>query len=389
MTVPLLDVVRVLRLLSATSTIAGGRRRADYLADRIRQAATGEDLPAFVERLGSLLGSPPLPGDAVASVLVSGPQPVLAWLREHPKLAAALCFVPRDELEGAVEDLALPDAEGEGGVAPTIDHDLPLRVTLLSPLSHGGDEKSGNAILLRRQVILTDRGRLRMPFYGGNAVRGQMRDLLAEHLVTALGAPPLAQWFFHLLYAGGGLHEADGATKPFMERLGATSAKAPAVREMRDMLPAVSLLGGAVRNRIFAGRVMFGDLRPVCREHAGGTHAIDELIEWSYFTRRDDREERGDEHAGMIVSLECLRAGTVLVGGVDVEGCATPLERACLGHGLRLLAEYGRLGGGNARGYGSCRIEGDGWPDPAPYLAHVRERRDAILDYLAAVGALA
>jgi len=243
-------------------------------------------------------------------------------------------------------------------------------------------------------VLTTEGNVISMPYYAGNAIRGQMRDLLADDFVRALGLiprrdrPPLTLWFFHALYAGGALEGNSSADKALKQMIGASGVmKAHGIYQFRNMLPALSLLGCAMGSRILSGRVRFGDLRPECREWGNGGIPVGELFEWIYLTRREDHDEH-EEHHGMVANTECLRAGTILCGGLDLDMHATPLERSALGHGLQLLSEVGYIGAGNRRGLGRVKIEYDNSPDPKPYVAFLEENRDAIIGYLNELGAI-
>lgn len=273
---------------------------------------------------------------------------------------------------------------------------ITLRVECQAPLAHGADSKAGNATLFRRLPVLTEAGEtLHLPYYSGNAVRGQMRDLLADHFLAAIGltpsrsTPPVALWFFYALYAGGALEEQSDAQKALKKSLGDNGAiRAMGIREFRRMLPSLSLLGCALGNRVLPGRCQVADLRPVCREWGTGTQAVAELLTWEYLTRREDFEDH-TEHHGMIANTEVLRAGVTLEGGIDHDHAMDAIERAALGRGLQLLADRGFLGAENRRGFGRVTISLTGAPDPSPYDVFLAEKREEILDYMKSIEAMA
>jgi hypothetical protein len=233
---------------------------------------------------------------------------------------------------------------------------------------------------------------MNLPYYSGNAVRGQMRDLLADHFLTALGLPAdrskpaVALWFFYALYSGGALEEKSDATKALKKQMGDNGAiRADGIRAFRDNLPALSLLGCALGNRVLPGHVQFADLRPVCREWGQGETPVADLLTWEFLTRREDHEDHA-EHHGMIANTECLRTGSVLEGGVDMDSAMPEIERSALGCGLALLAKRGMLGAENRRGLGRVRMEMTGAPDAALYEAWLAENKAKILDYLDQIG---
>jgi hypothetical protein len=396
-----MDMVREIR---RTAQIKGSRYFGDLLADRIVQACTEEALAPALERLSKMLDAsvgqmdPGTQAAAVRASFAADAPAVLEWLRKYPRVASMLAMLKREEYEATIVEIAVEAvaADGESAVDAGA-YDVTLRARLLSPLAHGGDGKAGNATLFRRMQVLSKSGRiLTLPYYSGNAVRGQMRDLLADDLVSALGMkprrdkPPVALWFFHALYAGGALEENSAAEKALQKMLGGNGAvKAEGIHAFRDTLPGLSLLGCALGNRVLPGRAKFGDLRPACRQWGNGETETAQLFEWLFLTRREDHEEHpvGD-HSGMIANTECLRAGVELRGGIDIDTHASELERSALGRGLALLAERGALGAENRRGLGRVAIELEGAPDPGLYVAYLAEAKETILEYLEELGAI-
>lgn len=408
----LVGLLRYLKALLVESSISGKRNRSDFIADRIVQAATKPSLIAFAERFASLIGAaadvyPETTRHFVAAATGPHASALLQMLRRYPRVVTQMLFVTSKAEDGAVSPFdALMAGLDVEQLAPSVDTsadkhrsvkadhwDVPIVVTCLSPLAHGADTKAGNATLFRRMDVLGEAGGevMQLPFYAGNALRGQMRDLLAVHLHDALGAPKLALWFFHALFAGGALVE--GGIKLLDKALGANGAvKVEGMRRFRDMLPALSALGGALGSRILSGRVMVGDLRPRCIEWgaADGLPAA-ELFDWQYLTRRDDNAENRAEdeaHHGMIAMTETLKSGTVLDGGICFCGHESDLERAAIARGLLLLREHGFLGAENRRGFGQVSIEFGAALDPTPYDEFLVRERGSILAYLDAIGAL-
>lgn len=396
-----LDLIRRLR---DTTALKVNRNFGGFFADRLVQAFGRPTLIDAVEHLAQSLDAQIeyIGGAKVAAFIAeaSGPQApaILHWMREHPAIVAMIAALRSDEdYTQAIAAIPLDAAAvvDDGSVVSAQPrYDVPITVLVLSGLAHGSDRKAGNATLYRRRSVITDTGKhMALPVYAGNALRGQMRDLLGDHFLQALGLPAdrarpaLALWAFHVLYAGGVLEANAKADK----ELGSAGAvRADAIRDLRNHLPALSLLGSAIGSRIVSGRIQVGDLRPRCVEWGTGAARADELIEWTYLTRRDDYEGRQDDdaHAGMIATTEVLKAGTVMDGGIDIGSHASPIERACLARGLALLIERGLLGAENRRGIGKVRIGADLPADPAEYDAHLREHKAEILAYLERLGAL-
>lgn len=400
------DTLAFVRAASIAATIQGHGSKADFLADRITQAATCETLLAFSERLTRLLASDAgnIAGCTVSAMISAASAPdaqaVLAWLRKYPKLAGMVCFLPHDYFEPTVATLA-PDvaACSSDDVAPTRPaFEYGITCTLDAPLAHGSDTKAGNATLFRRQTVCgVNGGVMQLPFFAGNALRGILRDILADELTRLIGlaadraSPPYALWFFHALYAGGALEE-NKATKPAAKRTGDNgSIRAEGIREFRDMLPSLSLLGCAFGNRIICGRVRVADLRPRCKEWGTGSARAESLFDWCFLTRRDDHEGRSaeDGNKSMIANTEVLRPGTVLDGGIDEDGHASELEKAALRHALTIFASRGYLGAESRRGFGKCSITLTMPESSTSWSSWVMEHRAEILAYLDAINALA
>jgi hypothetical protein len=393
--------VEFLRDVLSAAQIEGSRGRLDIFADRLVKAASEPTLAGAMESLMRAVNASAdkmfPPASAAMMRLAASPDAprVLRWLREQAKLVTMLTATKDAELVAeALAEVQLPSAGQTGAAAERQPYAVQIRATCETPLAHGADGKAGNATLFRRiDVLATNGAHMSLPYYSGNAVRGQMRDLLADHSLTALGLPAdrskpaVALWFFYALYSGGALEEKSDATKALKKQLGDNGAiRAEGIRAFRDHLPALSLLGCALGNRVLPGHVQFADLRPVCREWGQGETPVAELMTWEFLTRREDHEDHA-EHHGMITNTECLRAGTAMEGGVDMDSCMPEIERSALGCGLALLAKRGMLGAENRRGLGRVRIEMTGAPDPACYNAWLAEHKAAILDYLDQIGA--
>lgn len=403
------SVIDLIRSFAAHSRLhSGSSGRDQLLVSRMMRACTERNLAAAIERLAGDLdvALDYVGGNIQAAALRAAGSPdaarILLWLRRNPRLAAMIATL-RDEgdYRDAIAAVELPAVQAsETAAAPLrAQFALPITATCLSPLAHGSDAKSGNATLLRRQQVICSTGEvIDLPYYAGNALRGQLRDLLADDFLRAIGIepnrtkPPLALWFFHCLYAGGVLEESSAQTKAVAAELGNHGAmNLSGIAAFRTLLPPVSLLGAAIGNRILAGRIYVADLRPRCKQWGSGEMDAAELVEWVYLTRREDHEGRAeeDDHHGMIVDIECFRAGTVLEGGIDLHPHISDVETACLGRGLELLAERGYLGAENSRGRGKVKIEVSNAPDSRPYLRFLADKRDEIRDYIGKIGALA
>lgn len=397
----------MMRAMKQASGIKVSRHFDGFFSDRIVHAVTEPTLLDAMERLAKGLNvSIEYIGGAntvafMAAARADDAAAVLAWMRQHPRIAAMVAGLKNDEdYVDALNSIKIDsiDSSDDSVVVMQPTYQVGITAELLAPLAHGADNKSGNATVFRRRQVITETGRvLELPFYAGNAIRGQIRDLLADHLLTHLGLiprrdnPPVNIWFFHILYAGGVLEEQSKIMNAINKELGKSgSLRTDGLRRIRDMLPGLSLLGSAIGNRVIPGRVNVGDLRPACREWGNGAIPAAQLMEWSFLTRREDYEGRTDDdgHTGMIANTEVLKSGTKLIGGLDIDSHASEIERSALGLGLQLMAKRGMLGAENRRGLGKCLITLDGAPDPTLYNKWIAEHRAEIIAYLNDIGAL-
>lgn len=386
-------VVDMLRDIYGAGALRGSRSYTDMFRDRLMRSGT-ETLAMTLEHLMRAMqaSTDGIRADVAGRVIgiAHGPDAatILAWLRDHVGLAAMLASI-RDEaiVREALAEITLTPVTESGIAVPAGTFDVPITVTCLSPLAHGADGKAGNATLFRRmRVLATNESLLTLPYYAGNAVRGQMRDLLADHFIKALGIKP-SLWFFYALYSGGPLEEKSAALSAMLKKLGDHgSIRTAGLREFRQRIAPLSLLGCALGNRTIAGRVYVGGLRPDCREWGTGDVPAASLMTWEFATRREDLEGHAENHS-MITDTECLKVGVVLRGGFSWAG-ATPLEQSCLGLGLRLLTERGAIGGENRRGHGRVAITTEHAPDPQPYLDALAQDEELIRGYLTGVGAI-
>lgn len=405
----LLCVLNMVRGIKNATGMKVNRHFEGFFADRIVQSFAQPTLMDAIEHLCKAVNASIeyVGGKRTAGFMGAVNRPdanaVLQWIRDHPRITAMVAGLKDDDdYKEAVESISIKaDDVDDSTITAQPAYKISINAELLSPLAHGSDSKAGNATLFRRRQAVTETGRiLSLPFYAGNAVRGQMRDLLGDHLLSTLGLtprkdnPPVNLWFFHALYAGGVLEEQSKVTEKVMgglnQELGKHGAlRTDGLRRLRDMLPALSLLGAAMGNRILPGRMQVGDLRPCCHEWGSGKIPAAQLMEWTFLTRRDDYEGRGEDeaHAGMIANTECLKSGSRLSGGIDFDNHICELEMSALGCGLALLSSRGMLGAENRRGLGKVQLKIENAPDPAPYIDYLNDNKTTILDYLLEIGA--
>lgn len=272
--------------------------------------------------------------------------------------------------------------------------------TALSPISHIGDSVGINAEF-RRQRILHAEKPIEVPVITGNSFRGILRDCAARYMLNLLGVENLPLPTFYLLFSGGAL-----------SKQVSTAIKLESARNVRRVVPMLSLFGGASGNHIMAGRLKVGTLYPIARETvhlipptitAQTMHSVYDLVHNEAFTRSDDAKnvhyERyfatSDDVAApqqMRYEVETLIAGTQLYGWIYIDGDESSLEYWALLSALHEFSRVPALGGKSATGHGLVKMEFDlGWsiqpdaanlPDLTPYNDYLLNNQDRIRELL-------
>lgn len=270
-------------------------------------------------------------------------------------------------------------------------------ITARSPLHHGGDEKTGNQTLLRRQkMYLPERDDLvEVPYIAGNAVRGHLRRLLVEDLVERVDYTWTDERIYHAFNAGGILQKGDGSGE----------IDVGLRRELRDTIPVVNVFGMSIGNQMLSSVVDVRHMLPICEELNGrlGTdldRSVHEFLDFEFHTRSDDapddtgmsvdftvdeNADDGDDDQSMQMKyeFEVFVSGTPFHHGFKIHSNATELDAACLVHGLRLWDREATVGGMAAQGYGEVGLSYDIEYDRGDrYTEYVADNEDAIVDML-------
>ncbi len=378
----------------------------ELFESRVLQALSESTLLKFGESLAELMGYAPS-GDVLQGLIEDSEKKgkrIMHWISEHYKLASTLATMSvfkKNEFEDCMAEISIEDAPPAGDKLIGLPKpDINTEITLLSPLSHGSDKRAGNATLFRRfKAKAANGGLLVLPYYAANAARGHMRDLLADHFTAMLGLkpdrknPPYSAWFFHVLYAGGGLEQAkkgselEKAAKMMGERDNA-SVELGEHFTIRHMVPMLSLLGFSLASQILGGRFEPMDFVPICAESGLSDQPVSSLMDWEYITRREDMEQLGedDKHHGMIANYEVMVRGSRLLGGFDIHRNATDLEKSCLAKGLELWQENGTIGGGARGGFGKVKINYETDLTGELYEQYLTDNKEKIMEYLKELG---
>jgi len=392
----LYKTITMLKIIRGAAKIKINTDMSDFLTTRLVQVCTESNLLAAIEKLTKIMDitldkiNTNIIKDIIKIATSSEANLILGWLRQFPKFAIMLSFLNDEELKEACKDIIIENINTNRGTAlPQGTYDIKIKLTTVSPLSHGSDLKAGNATLFRgMQVLSTDNTVLTLPFYAGNAFRGEMRDCLADHFLKSLGIKTerntnnISLAFFHILYAGGVLEENSGITKVIANLLGNNGAiKAKGIYTFRKMLPHISLLGTALGNRILAGRCKFADFRPECIEWNNGVVPAAELMDWLYITRREDNED-STKNMSMIANTEVIKSGVNLHGGIDMDNYITDIEKSALALGITLINDKGYIGAESRRGFGNIKMLVENLPSTELYTQYLADNKESILDFL-------
>jgi len=273
---------------------------------------------------------------------------------------------------------------------------IPGTLTALSPIYHGGNEKTGNVVLLNRLRFIVDGKPTDVPVISGNQIRGRLRRLLAQDfLQLADYALDLSQKkhqkLYHTLFAGGVLTEVEEGESGVVD----LDLK---MRIVKYVIP-LRLFGASYGNQMVEGRVLVGFALPICRELRDFT-GVDsdvsfyQLITRAFQTRRDElrvkKEGDEDETVQMIVEYEVFAPGTQFYHELVLETGEewAALDLSALYRAVRLWQEEPHIGGKSSVGFGRLKIEYR-WPQGTSdrvYLEYIDKNKDEtrrVLDELA------
>ena len=255
-------------------------------------------------------------------------------------------------------------------------------ITLLSPLSHT-EQNDGTYSIFRRMTIFLDGQEHRVPILSGNSIRGLLRRVLMADLIKSLDLTisDIGDDTYYTLFVGGRLKKAKKAK---------TGGIQPS--QAREIIPALSILGSVVGQRIMPGKIICGMGIPITKETTEMTGlesdiSIYSLTEEIPYSRRDDLEEKQEkapDKAQMQYHVEVMKPGTRLSHFFALSS-VSDLEMAAFWRGVRLLAETGHLGGMKSKGHG--RFEWSYKPESeAAYAKHLEKNSDKIKELIMMIG---
>jgi len=262
----------------------------------------------------------------------------------------------------------------------------------VSPIFHGGDEKTGSTPVLRSITIFSEqKGEFQKIYYiSGNSIRGKLRRLVMYDFFNLLGKPiddVENLKVYHLFFGGGKLESSDKDTGIIDLEIR---------RNVRDLIPPLALFGSAIRNQMIPGILKNGHAFPICIETLAfipekyhdfpqAKKSIRTFTDTSFFTRRDDlqAEREEDEQAiQMKVDYEVFIPGTLFYHWFSLEH-PTEIELSAFGHMLNLFHQSPFLGGKSSTGDGEVQFKySPELPSGQAYRDFINGKKTEILDLL-------
>lgn len=241
-------------------------------------------------------------------------------------------------------------------------------ITALEPIHHGGNESYGTSkmILKMPQICINpetgEEEILEIPCIHGNAIRGYLRRLIMQDFLDLLDYKLNSKKLYHFLFTGGILEALDKKER------GAINIQLK--QKIRSHIIPISLLGSALGNQMFDGKLKVGIANIVCNETK---HYIDEDIEGfsayalhgtDFGTRLDDLKieektvEESDDNkqkTQMLYEFETLIRGTTFTHEFVLEDTDN-VEKACFVRMMKLWDERPFIGGMSGVGYGKIKL---------------------------------
>jgi len=257
------------------------------------------------------------------------------------------------------------------------------KIKALSPVFHGGDEKTGSVVLLRRERFIVDGEPMDIPVISGNAVRGVWRryafvDFLSLLDYTLDVSTKQGRKLYHTLFTGGILEGVDTGAEIDVELK----------KEVFEYVIPARLFGFSFGNQMIEGKLKVGKLLPICEElndylPVKSDRSVYTMIGKSFQTRKDDIRERDEDEQAvqMLVEYEVFIPGTEFYHKVMVED-PEPIDVSCLERVIELWKLKPFVGGKSSIGMGELEINYDLDATSEEYVKFVEEKRDEICSVL-------
>jgi len=258
------------------------------------------------------------------------------------------------------------------------------KLTLKSDLVHVDFTASNKSIFYKESVLKNGTVYPKVPVYRSNSIRGIIRDRIFIHLLNTIEInDKLNLDTFYILFSGGSLTGGGG------------SFDMKKTQELRELFPALSLLGSAIGTQMLDSILNTYPLYPNCKEFGNGNLSYKDCYRTHQITRKDDAKSvLADEYLNqsledkkdkkpqqMIATFETVKQGTEFNFEVLLDS-KNKIEIACLHRMLKELVNYGSIGGARRLGFGQFELALDTELDSTDYDNFLVENKDKIKSYL-------
>ncbi len=260
-------------------------------------------------------------------------------------------------------------------------------VTALTPIYHGGDEKTGSTPVLRTITIYVDGiGEVPIPYISGNGIRGKLRRLIMKDFVDAIDYTITNTKVYHSLFSGGVLESTEETTG---------TIDLAFRKKVRDTIIPIALFGCAFGNQMIQGNLIVEHMWPICEEYKQylpeeyqndprASQPIRVFTDQSFITRRDDlhAERKEDEQAvQMKVDYECFVPGTKFYHRFILQ-VPDELQKSCFGRVMDLFEMMPYIGGKSSSGDGKILLNYKNKPDASLYMEFLRDKKQDIVNLM-------
>lgn len=255
-----------------------------------------------------------------------------------------------------------------------------------SPIFHGGNEKTGTTVLLRRMKFITSSGVEELPYIHGNAIRGYLRRLIFTDLLNKVNytinlSKKSGRMLYHSLFSGGVLET--------VEREGWT-VNIEIKRKIYDTIIPARLFGFAFGNQMLEGKLKVGFAYPIVKEFTDyipincipikPTLSIYDVLTHTFQTRKDElreKREKEEQAVQMLIEYECFASGTLFYHEFKLED-PEDLDLSCLARVIELWKKKPFIGGKSSIGFGEIEIDYELNETSKKYLDFLKKNSDVI-----------
>ena len=256
----------------------------------------------------------------------------------------------------------------------------------VSPIFHGGNEKTGSVVMLNRLRYIVDGEPEDVPYISGNAVRGIWRRMIFSDLLNQLDysinvSKPSGQRLYHALFTGGVLETVDEKSSGVID--------IQLKRKILNLLIPARLFGFSIGNQMIEGKLKVGHVLPVCKElmeyiPVEPKLSFYDMLSTTFQTRKDElraEREEGEQAVQMLVEYEVFVPGSQFYHEVKLED-PTDLDISCLARVIELWKMKPFIGGKSSVGMGELDINYDLDAKSDDYMKFIEKKRDEICSLL-------